>query len=397
MKQAKTYQKLSPAKILAFLLQEERKSGVILILVAGIALVLANSAWADAYFRLIGAKFSLGAITWDIRHWISEGLMALFFLVVTLEVKRELIDGELRSWRKASFPVIAAIGGMLAPAFIYVLLNQNQPESAGWAIPIATDIAIALGVLALLGKRIPKNLRVFLLALAIIDDIGSIIIIGLFYNHPANSLALLAAVAACLALVLFRRQRYWMPAYAILGLTMWYCFMLAGISGTMAGVLVAALAPLTTSRDGSKKLQSSEKVEDLLLPLTAYVIVPLFVFCNAGLALNSLKLSEESSAMVFAGVLAGLLIGKPLGIVLAGWTAVKLKLANKPANVSWAHLVGVGFVAGIGFTISLLIADLSFGAYDQLQNAAVFGVFVASISSGLIGLLILGLRAKQTM
>jgi Na+:H+ antiporter, NhaA family len=395
MKHKKSNLTLSPAKVLTFLFQEERRSGVVLILAAIAALVLANTAWADVYFGFIDKKLSLGAVTLDIQHWVSEGLMALFFLVVTLEVKRELIDGELRSWRRASFPVIAAIGGMLAPAFIYVLLNQNHPESAGWAIPIATDIAIAVGVLALLGNRVPKNLRIFLLALAIIDDIGSIIIISLFYNHPTNSLAVLAAITLCLPLVLLRNQRYWVLTYTVLGLLLWYCLMLAGISGTMAGVLLAALAPLTTSRSNLRKLQSSEKIEDILLPVTAYLVVPLFVFCNAGLAFSSLRLTEGDSLAVFTGVLLGLLIGKPLGIVAAGWTATSLRLAKRPAGITWTHLLGVGFVAGIGFTISLLIADLSLGSYAQLQNAAIFGVFVASVLSGFLGLLILGLHAKR--
>ena len=234
-----------------------------------------------------------------------------------------------------------------------------------------------------------------MLALAIIDDLGSIIIIGLFYNHPTNSLALLAAVALCLALVLFRRQRYWLPIFAVVGLLLWYCFMLAGISGTMAGVLMAALAPLTASR--SSNLQPSVKIEDFLLPVTAYFVVPLFVFCNAGLVFGSLKLNEGGSLMVFMGVSLGLLIGKPLGIVTASWLATKLKLTQKPAAITWMHLLGVGFVAGIGFTVSLLIADLSFGAYNQLQSAAIFGVFVASILSGLTGLAMLGFYAKQKL
>jgi len=381
--------KVSPTNVLAFLFQEERRTSVLLILAAIAALGLANSAWSHLYFGFLDKQFSFGAITLDIQHWVSEGLMALFFLVVTLEVKREFIDGELHTWRKASFPVIAALGGMIVPGFIYVIINQNQPESAGWAIPIATDIAIAVGVLALLGKRIPKNLRIFLLALAIIDDIGSIIIIGLFYNHPTNSLALLAAITLGLLLLLFRKQRYWVLMYAAIGLCLWYSLMLAGVSGTMAGVLVAVLAPLTTSRNKSQPLQSAKRIEDVLLPITAYFVVPLFVFCSAGLVFSSLSLGHNDSLAVFAGAVAGLLIGKPLGIVGSSWIATRLQLTKKPAGVSWTHLLGVGFIAGIGFTIPLLITNLSFSAYVQLQNAAVLGVFIASILAGLTGLLIL--------
>lgn len=386
---------LNPTNILAFLFQEERRSGVLLVCAAVAALVLANSSLSHLYFDFINKQLSLGAITLDIQHWVSEGLMALFFLVVTLEVKREFVDGELHTWKKASFPVIAAIGGMAAPALIYLFINQSQPESAGWAIPIATDIAIATGVLALLGNRIPKKLRIFLLALAIIDDIGSIVIIGLFYNHPTNATALIFAIFFGLLLLLLRKQKYWIPIFVLLGFCLWYCLTLAGVSGTMAGVIVAAFAPLTTSGSESMSLQSSEKFEDVLLPITAYFIVPLFVFCSAGLVFSSLSISEGNGLSVFIGVAAGLLIGKPLGIFVTSWLASVLRLTTKPKGLSWTHIIGVGFIAGMGFTISLLITDLSFDAYNQLQNMAIFGVFVASILAGLIGLLILGLNSNR--
>ncbi|HTE22034.1 MAG TPA: Na+/H+ antiporter NhaA [Candidatus Limnocylindria bacterium] len=390
MKHKKFSTTLVPVNVLSFLLQEERRSGVLLVLAAVLALFLANSPWSDVYFGLIDKRLTLGAITLDVQHWISEGLMVLFFLVVTLEVKREFIDGELRTWRKASFPVIAAAGGMIVPASIYALLNPYQPQSMGWAIPIATDIAIAIGVLALLGKRVPKNLRIFLLALAIIDDIGSIVIIGVFYSQPTNALALIGAITLSLVLLVLRRQRLWLVSFLIVGFCMWYCLLLAGISGTMAGVILAGLAPLTRRSNRSILLQFSEKVEDALLPLTAYVVVPLFVFSSAGLVINTLSLTQENGLMVFAGVAAGLLIGKPLGIVSASWVAAKLQLTHKPKDLSWTHIIGAGFIAGIGFTISLLIADLSFSPNPKFQNAAIFGVFVASLLAGLAGVAILG-------
>lgn len=374
--------------MLSFLFQEERRSGVILLFAAVSALILANSMWSNVYLSFIHHQLTLGSITLDVRHWISEGLMAFFFLVVVLEVKRELIDGELNTWRKASFPLIAAIGGMLMPAFIYTLINPDLPQSAGWAIPIATDIAIAIGALALLGNRIPRSLRVFLLALAIIDDIGSILIIAIFYSHPSNTLAIFAAIGLSLVLLFFRKQKYWVFGFAIIGFCIWYCLLLAGVSGTMAGVIVALFAPLT-SRAQNSPLQLSEKVEDALLPLTAYIIVPLFVFTSAGLVFSQLSLQQDKGLMVFIGVIAGLLIGKPLGIVIASWLSTKLRLSKKPETLNWSHIIGVGCLAGIGFTVSLLITDLSFGNNPVLQNASVLGIFVASILSGFIGLMLL--------
>lgn len=387
MKHKRKGHPLAPNNVLAFLWKEERRSGVLLLIAAAIALFMANSSWSDVYFGFIKTELTLGSVTFDIKHWVSEGLMALFFLVVTLEVKRELVDGELRTWRKASFPVFAAVGGMIVPAAIYTFLNPTPPESSGWAIPIATDIAIAVGVLALLGDKIPKNLRVFLLALAIIDDIGSILVIALFYNHPTNSMAIIAAVTFTILMLVARRRRYWIPLFAILALGLWYSLLLAGVAGTMAGVIVAACAPLVSSR--SNRLQSSEKIEDLLLPLTAFIIVPLFVFCNAGLVFESLSLGSSQNMYVFLGIIAGLAVGKPLGIVSASWLATQLRLTKRPAGISWSQLSGIGFVAGIGFTISLFIADLAFAEHSYLQNDAIFGVFVGSIVSSVVGLLIL--------
>jgi NhaA family Na+:H+ antiporter len=374
-----------PTNILSFLLQEERRSGIILICAAAAALLLANSAWSDAYFEAIGKELTLGSVTLDVQHWISEGLMAIFFLVVMLEVKRELIDGELSEWRKAAFPLAAAVGGMVAPAFIFAFLNQHPPESNGWAVPIATDIAIAVGVLALLGNRIPRSLRIFLLALAIIDDIGAIVVIGIFLSHPTNTFALIMAIILIIGLLIIRGQKWWLFGFLGTGFLIWYCLLLAGVSGTMAGVIVGALAPLTARHDKRKKLQLSEKIEDLLLPLTSYIIVPLFVFTSAGLALGTLNITE-SGMTVFAGVALGLLVGKPVGIVLASWLASVFRLAAKPRGVSWKHIWGVGMVAGIGFTMSLLIADLSFRGYPDLGDAAKLGILGASTAAGVLGL-----------
>ncbi len=381
--------RFNPTNILAFVFQEERRSGVLLIIAAVLALFLANSAWSNQYFDFLHIKYMLGSVELDLRHWINEGLMALFFLVVALEVKRELVDGELSTWRRASFPVIAAVGGMVLPALIYTYINPNPPLSSGWAIPIATDIAIAVGVLALLGKRIPKNLRLFLLSLAIIDDIGSIMIIGLFYNQPSNMFALMHALILSLSLSVFRKQKLWLLSFGLVGIGIWYCLLLSGISGTMAGVIVALMAPLTKRHNKKSRLQSPEKIEDILLPLTAYLIVPVFVFANAGIVIKNISVTSGDGLTVFLGVVLGLLFGKPLGIFCSTWIATKLRLTYKPNDLRWAHILGVGFVAGIGFTISILITGLTFAEHTAQQNSAIFGVFVASVTSGFIGLNIL--------
>jgi Na+:H+ antiporter, NhaA family len=356
---------------------------------AVLGLVWANSIWSDSYFSLIKHTVPLGLIDLDLKHLISEGFMALFFLVVVLEIKRELIDGELRTWKKASFPVYAAIGGMLLPAFIYSLLNPDLPQSRGWAIPIATDIAIAVGALALLGKDMPKNVRILLLALAIIDDIGSIAVIALFYSQPASALAMLCVITALLLLAVTRSSNNWLFWFTILGLVMWYSLQLAGISGTLAGVMLAALSPLTTRKAGKKKLQLSEKIEDILLPITTHIVVPLFVLTNVGLVFEKLTLTKGNGLMVFMGTSIGLVLGKPLGILSVSWLATKIGLTKKPNDIKWMHVLGVGCLAGIGFTVSLLIANLSFSQFTNFQHAAVLGIFTGSMVSGIIGLIIL--------
>ncbi len=380
---------LIPRNVLAFVFQEERRSGILLLIAAALALVIANSAWSGHYFSILDEKLTFGAVTLDLQHWINEGLMAIFFLVVVLEIKRELISGELKSWKKASFLFFAALGGMVVPALIFSAFNPYPPQNTGWAIPMSTDTAIAIGVLGLLGRGIPKSLKVFLLAIAIIDDIVSILVIGLFYSQPTNMLALMTAVILSLTLLVARSKKLQFITFPLIGFGIWYCLLVAGISGTVAGVIVAATAPLASRRSSAAHLQASEEVEEVLLPLTAYMIIPVFVFANAGLHFASITFSAESELMVFLGVIAGLLIGKPLGIIGASWLATKLRIAHRPRGVSWQQLAGIGFIAGIGFTISLLITDLAYGNNASLQHAAILGVFVASICSGGIGMVIL--------
>ncbi len=381
--------KLVPANVLAFVLKEERRSSILLLIAAVLALVLANSAWSEVYFSFLHHKYTLGSVTLDLQHWINEGLMAIFFLVVVLEIKREFIDGELRSWKKASFLVFSALGGMIVPALIFSAINPYPPENIGWAIPMSTDTAIALGVIGLLGRSIPRNLKVFLLAVAIIDDVISILVIGLYYSRPTNMLFLFLALALSMLLIYARTKRLRLFSFAVIGFAIWYCLLVAGVSGTIAGVIVALIAPLTTRRTNSARLQGSEVVEDMLLPVTAFLIVPLFVFANAGLDFSKVSLGHGNGLMVFLGVAAGLLIGKPVGIFAGGWIAAKLRLAHKPSGVSWSQILGVGFISGIGFTISILIADLAYKTMPDFQNAAILGVFAASIISGTLGVIVL--------
>ncbi len=389
MGQKRKISKLAPRNVLSYVLKEERRSSILIFIAAITALILANSKWSSAYFSFLQQDFTLGAITFDLQHWINEGLMAIFFLVVVLEIKREFIDGELRSWKKASFLVFCAIGGMVVPALIFSALNPYPPESTGWAIPISTDTAIALGVIGLLGRKIPRNLKIFLLAVAIIDDIISITVIGLYYSRPTNMFFLMAAIGLSILLIYARSKKLRLVSFAVFGFAMWYCLLMAGITGTIAGVIIAIIAPLTTRRANASNLQGSEIVEDMLLPVTAFLIVPLFVFANAGLDFSKVSLSHGNGLMVFVGVALGLFIGKPVGIFAGGWISAKLKIAHKPRGVNWIQILGVGFIAGIGFTISILIADLAYNSNSDFQNAAILGVFAASIISGFVGVMLL--------
>lgn len=386
---------INPLNISNFIFKEERRSSLLLVIAAILAIVIANSAWASNYSTLFSSQFAIGSVNLDVRHWINEGLMALFFLVVALEVKREFIDGELQTWRKASFPVIAAIGGMVVPALIFSALNPYTPQSSGWAIPMATDIAIALGVIGLLGSRVPKSLRVFLLTLAIVDDIGSIIVISLFYNHPSNTFALIVALVLSISLILVRKLKLWPIWFIGLGLLLWYCLLIAGISATLAGVIVAFIMPLNTRKNKATNLQDTEIIEDTLIPFTAFIVVPLFVFANAGIPFSEVSLKGNGSFSVFMGALLGLLLGKPIGIVFATWLGHVLHVAQKPKTISWSQLTSVGFIAGIGFTIAILIADLAYKESTLLQNSAILGIFVASIIASVVGLLLLSISTRK--
>jgi Na+:H+ antiporter, NhaA family len=415
--------------------KSESAGAVVLLGAAAIAMAWANSPAQSAYVALWNENFVVGPaahpLTLSLLHWINDGLMTLFFLVVGLELKREFLVGELAAPRHALLPILAALGGMLVPAVVYLALNlDNGAGRAGWGVPMATDIAFALGVLRLLGPRVPPGLTVFLAALAIVDDLGAVVVIALFYTQGV-SLAYLGWAAAAVG-VLFAFNRFgvrWLTAYMVVGVALWYALHHSGLHATIAGVLVALAVPVRTRINAtefsarmrglldefdhaetgdllvitSKGQQeavhamesASEGVLDPLLrlehglhPVVASGIMPLFALANAGVALGGIELGD-AGVWVTAGVAAGLLLGKPLGIFGASWLAIRMGWAALPTNVSWSMLHGAAWLGGIGFTMALFIGGLAFGAATPLQDAAKVGVLSASLGAGIIGWLVL--------
>jgi Na+:H+ antiporter, NhaA family len=385
----------TPASVWRLFVAEESRSSAVLLLAAVGALVWANASWTVDYQEFWQRITSLGPITFDLRHWLNEGFMAFFFLLVGIEIKRELIDGELRGWSKAAYPIVGAVGGMIVPAVIFLLINPMFPESRGWAVPIATDIALAAGVIGLLGKRIPKKVRVFLLTLAIVDDILSILVISIFYSQPQNAWGILIAIASFGLMAAFRDKRVWPFVFAIAGIAMWFGLAYAHVPATLAGVLIAAIAPLKTSRKHAKHLQSMEAFEEAVLPIVTFGIVPLFVLANAGITLNSLELHQASELRVFIGTALGLILGKPLGIYLATRIFASIKSVHQPSLLTHRQTLGVGALAGIGFTIGIFISDLAYTANPTLGRSAIGGIFLASICSAGIGLLLLKKQSNK--
>ncbi len=391
---AETYYKRLAGGIREFM-RLESASGLALLLAAVLALLASNTPLAPLYdlFLRTPVEVKVGALhlAKPLLLWINDGLMALFFLVVGAEIKRELIEGELSSARRAALPAIAAFGGMLAPALIYIALSGGDRDMlAGWAIPAATDIAFALGALTLLGKRVPSSLKVFLLALAIIDDLGAIVVIALFYTSGLSALALLLAAAVLALMILLNRLGVGRIApYAILGVVLWVLVLKSGVHATLAGVATAFAVPLKT-RSGARPLAS---LEHCLHPWTSFVIMPLFGFANAGLDLGGVSLPQLLGGV--AGEIAlGLFLGKQLGVFGATLLAVKLGLGEKPAGAGWAGLYGVSLLAGIGFTMSLFIGTL---AWEDGAHAADIrlGVLAGSLLSALAGILVLSRLRPQ--
>jgi NhaA family Na+:H+ antiporter len=401
----------------------EASGGIILLICAIVALLLANSFLAESYFHFWETEFSIGlgenAVSLPLIEWINDGLMVIFFFVVGLEIKRQLTTGELSRPRKAIMPLAGALGGMLVPAAIYLIFNTGGPGERGWGIPMATDIAFTLGILALLGSRAPLSLKIFFTALAIADDLGAILVLAIFYSSDIHWISLLIAAVILLVLIGFNRARIYSPIpYAILGIGLWFAFIQSGIHPTIAGVLLAATIPtwgapdtrallaqcvsvlnefdapesVSTNRAQAAaqtletvadRMQSpAQRLEHLLLPWSTYLILPIFALANAGV---TIQFDQSLLSMVSVGIVLGLVLGKAAGITLFAWIAVRLRLADLPRNVSMRQLFGASWLAGIGFTMSLFIAGNAFRGNPDLLDESKAGILIASLLAGIIG------------
>lgn len=378
--------------IARYLLRDEAISGKLIIIATIIALIFVNSSLHNLYELFWKIPLSIGIGDWslsqDLRHWINDGLMTFFFLVVGLEIKREIVKGELGKVKTAVLPIAAALGGMIVPALLYVALNTNSPESLhGWAIPMATDIAFAIGVLALLGRRIPSALRLFLLTLAIVDDIGAIIVIALFYGSGLNFLMLgLTAAFATMTVILHKKNLLSMPLFIAIGIAMWLAINATGIHAAITGVVLGFLAPIYSLK--STRASLAERLEKFTIPVSTLIAIPLFALANTGVVLTLGKF-ESPAITVASGIILGLVVGKVVGIVGASWLIVKFGISKLPDGIRWRQLVGAGLLAGIGFTVSIFITELAFVDNQALRDAAKQSIFIASICSGILGFMVL--------
>ena len=415
----------------------EEIGAIILLLSTGAALGLANSPWSDRYVDFwhttISVDINIFALSENLEHLVNDGLMAVFFFVVGLEIKRELLHGELSTFRKASLPVVAAIGGMAMPALIYLLFNPSGESAVGWGIPMATDIAFALGVLALLGSRAPPELRVFLLGLAVFDDLGAIAVIAIFYVETISwtdlglGIVCFAALAACLRIGI-RSPVF----YLILCFVIWQFFLKSGIHATLAGVLVAAVVPseprihrrdyaaavedllrdfnLAMEDEDEEKAEAiaeeierlsrgtegpMERIEGIIHPWVSFIILPVFALANAGIVFTSETLSEAMASRVTLGIATALLLGNAIGVFGMTWLAVRLGIGRLPSGVTWSHVLGVAFMCGMGFTVAIFVSGIAFDD-PALVDQAKIGVFGASLLAGAIGYLFLRIKSAGT-
>lgn len=373
-------------------LKSEAAGGVLLMIAAALALVIANSPVAPLYFWLLDQD--IGGLS--ILHWINDALMAVFFLLVGLEIKREFLEGQLSSWSRRALPGIAALGGMVAPALIYLAMARGDPVAVGgWAIPTATDIAFALGVLALLGSRVPVSLKIFLTALAIIDDLGAVIIIALFYTKGL-SLPMLGLAAACIAalIVLNRLNVVRLWAYLGIGALLWFFVLKSGVHATLAGVALALTIPIGDGSDSDEPEHSPlHTLEHLLQPWVAFLIVPVFGFANAGVSFTGMT-PASALAPVPLGIALGLFLGKQIGVFGFSWIAVKAGLGAMPAKTNFIQLYGVALLCGIGFTMSLFIGALAFDSVE-LGKATKIGVLLGSVVSAVAGAFVLRMAGRR--
>ncbi len=365
----------------------EAASGLVLLFAAIIALFISNSDLADLYFSTLNKYLFIGINNFGLKlsviHWINDALMAIFFFFVTLEIKREFLQGELSNIKQALLPIIAAVGGMLVPALFYVFINFGDSETLkGWAIPSATDIAFSLGVLSLLGKRVPLSLKVFLTALAIIDDLGAIVIIALFYSGDLSIKYLLLMLVAFIILLLINKFKIkkFLP-YLIVGLFLWDFTHNSGIHATIAGVLLAMTIP---HRKKEKDFSLLIKIEHAISPYVAFGIMPLFAFANAGVSLEGLTFASLLNKVPL-GILLGLFVGKQLGVFVFSYISIKAKIAQMPNDTNWYNFYGVGVLTGIGFTMSLFVGNLAFAENIQYMDGVKIGVLTGSLLSTLFG------------
>lgn len=414
----------------------EAASGVLLIGATIIALVWANSPWSESYFDFLDTHITIqfgDVLTLDesIEHWINDALMAIFFFVVGLEIKRELVAGELRDPRAAALPAIGAIGGMVVPALFFVFFNAGGAGADGWGIPMATDIAFAVGVVALLGNKVPSAMKVFLLTLAIVDDIGAIAVIAIFYTDDLSVEWLLVAVGITMVVVLMRMARIWyIPAYVFVGGFLWLAVFESGIHATIAGVVLGLITPAHPLRSYSgdddddegdedphvgaaisgqasasvvrratfeirERLSVAERLEDILHPFSSFLIIPIFALANAGIEISGDSIKDAASSDVTIGVIAGLVLGKLIGVSVFTWAAVKSGISSLPRGATMTHVVGLAAIAGIGFTVSLFITNLAFDDPAVIDEAKL-GILAASILAAIIGVLVLS-RANEVI
>jgi Na+:H+ antiporter, NhaA family len=413
-----------PRSMLERFVHNETSGSILLFAATVAALVWANSLWSASYFALWKLPLQLGRrplLSMDLHHWIDDGLMVLFFLVVGLEIKREIVKGELSSIRQAALPIIAALGGMILPAVLYFALNRSGMGARGWGIPMATDIGFAMGVLALLGKRIPSSLRVFMLALAIVDDVGAILVIAFFYTPSISLPALIVAAGLLALLIVVAMRRAPISVYVIVGLFFWAAVLRSGVHATIAGVILGLVAPITPkfrpeelaesaepllknfrtqilSQDKSSAEATltalgqllggtdsiAERLERSLHPWVCFLVLPLFALASAGVALSAAQLKLALSSPIALGVFLGLVVGKAVGITAFSFLAVQSKIAGMADGLTWTGITGVGILAGVGFTVALFISGLCF-ADDALVASAKVAVIAASLAAGTVG------------
>jgi NhaA family Na+:H+ antiporter len=381
-------QKQRPVSVLREFLDGEAAGGIILMGAAALALIVANSPLAEAYFSVLHAY----AGPLSVSHWINDGLMAVFFLLVGLEIKREMLDGQLSTWPRRALPGIAAAGGMVVPALIYVAINRNKAAAlSGWAIPTATDIAFALGVLSLLGNRVPVSLKIFLTALAIIDDLGAVLIIAIFYTSGL-SLAYLGAAFAVIAIlvVLNRMGVLTLVPYVVLGAVLWLLVLKSGVHATLAGVALALTIPLKVSPGTGHDLDHSplHRLEHGLHKIVPFLVIPIFGFANAGVSLAGLSAAALVEPLTL-GVAAGLVVGKLVGVFGSSALAIRLGVADLPKDTGWLHMIGISLLCGIGFTMSLFIGLLAFANDLALQSEVKVGILAGSFIAALLGAAVL--------